>query len=47
MRLTYRKGRRIVIRDYENLKDRIDDFCRRYGVGYEIRRDGSAVIFCD
>ena len=45
--IVYVKGARIVIKNYLERKDEIDEFCVRYAVGYEIRRNGSAVIICD
>ena len=45
--IMYVKGARIVIKNYLERKDEIDEFCIRYAVGYEIRRNGSAVILCD
>ena len=45
--IMYVQGARIVIKNYLERKDEIDEFCVRYAVGYEIRRNGSAVIICD
>ena len=45
--IMYVQGARIVIKNYLERKDEIDDFCKEYGIGYEIRRNGSAVIICD
>ena len=45
--IVYVQGARIVIKNYLERKDEIDEFCVRYAVGYEIRRNGSAVIICD
>ena len=45
--IMYVQGARIVIKNYLERKDEIDEFCIRYMVGYEIRRNGSAVIICD
>ena len=42
----YKYGKRIVVPDYEARKKDIDKFCCRYLCGYEIRKDGSAVILC-
>ena len=45
--LVYEYGKRIIIREYHKYKQKIDEFCCMYLCGYEIRKDGSAVIICD
>jgi hypothetical protein len=47
MTLRYVYGTRIVIKNYMDHKEQIDRFCCKHCCGYEIRKDGSAVILCD
>ncbi len=47
MTLRYVRGSRIVVDNYIEHKEQIDEFCRKYACPYEIRKDGSAVILCD
>lgn len=39
--------RRIVVKDYQKKKEWVDEFCKKNICGYEIRKDGSAVIILD
>jgi len=45
--LKYEHGRKIYIPNYMSRKDEIDKFCSEHACGYEIHKDGSAVIICD
>jgi hypothetical protein len=45
--LVYSPGKVIIVRNYEKYKNKIDEFCRKYALPYEIHPDGSAVIVCD
>jgi hypothetical protein len=47
MTLRFIRRTRIVVENYIRHKEQIDEFCRKYAVAYEIRKDGSAVILCD
>ncbi len=42
-----RRVRYIVVRNYRKRLVRIDAICRKYLCGYEVRRDGTAVIVID
>lgn len=39
--------KRIVIPDYIESKEEIDEFCRKFSYGYEVYPDGTAVIIVD
>lgn len=39
--------KRIVVKRYREIKDEIDDYCRMKFCGYEILKDGTAVITID
>lgn len=39
--------KRIVVYDYEERKEEIDEFCRKNNCGYEVYPDGKAVIIVD
>ena len=45
--LVYVRGTKIVVKGYLRFKEQIDEFCSNFACGYDIRKDGSAVIICD
>jgi hypothetical protein len=38
---------KIVVKSYGQIKDEIDDYCRKHQCGYEIYPSGKAVIIVD